>query len=164
MNEKHFIKMARRSPFKFYEQVGHIHARAIEDENGNRITDANGNFIYSAPSTYHSFRATIAADCWIVPKNSYYCVPTENKEKEVVYVTFLRGEDTKIIQKIMFWTDISVYLVKEISQKQFKHICEKGFTITTKQIREFENEQRIINKKLMIEERMKKLMGDFENE
>ena len=121
--------MARRSPFKFYEQVGHIHARAIEDENGNRITDANGNFIYSAPSTYHSFRATIAADCWIVPKNSYYCVPTENKEKEVVYVTFLRGEDTKIIQKIMFWTDISVYLVKEISQKQFKHICEKGFTL-----------------------------------
>lgn len=163
MNEKHFIKMARRSPFKFYEQVGHIHARAIEDENGNRITDANGNFIYSAPSTYHSFRATIATDCWISTKNPHYCIQAENK-KEVVYVTFYRGEDTKIIQKIMFWTDISVYLVKEISQKQFKHICEKGFTITTKQIREFENEQRIINKQLMIEERMKKLMGDFENE
>ena len=156
--------MARHSPFNFHENVVHVNAQAIVDENGNRITDLNGNFIYSTPSKYHTFRATIATDSWISTKNPHYCVPAENDKKEVVYVTFYRGEDTKIIQKIMFWTDISVYLVKEISQKQFKHICEKGFTITTKQIREFENEQRIINKKLMIEERMKKIMGDFENE
>lgn len=141
MNENHFIKMVRKSPFYFKEMVVKKDSEPIKDEFGKTL-------FYTNPVKYHFFRTIINVN----EKQNTKITGLIKKPivTDHVYFDFERSDDTKIKINIFFWDKVSVNLTKEISQREFRQICKNGIAITSKQYNEFINEQIRLNKQKLI--------------
>lgn len=144
--------MARKSPIYFKELVVKKDPVPIKDETGETL-------FYTNPVKYHFFRTIICVNEKQRTKNSGLI--KKPLVTNYVYFDFERSDDTKIKQTVFFWDKVNVKLTKEISQREFRQICNNGITITSKQYNDFINEQIRLNKQKLIEERKQELEKDF---
>lgn len=164
MNENHFVKLAKKSPYYFYITVIYSGGGFVRNEDLTTWLDESG-FPNYLPAKKHYLIKTY------VDVYGRHNKKLENHGDGSIYFTFNLEEDSKIKMHIYSYCDevhiiINDYLSLEkyISYGEYKKICKNGLSVSKKQLNEWCAEQIKINKEKAEEYKLKKMNEDFEEE
>ena len=165
MNEQHFIKLAKKSPYYFYYMSEYTGAGWIMDDTTfKKWKDEFGETHWKSGTKHNLVRA------WVKLNNK--------QEKKLykhgggdLYFAFRLSEDSKINMNVYsysaklkeFWIDdLSCFTFeKDISYGEYKKICKNGLLITKETIQEWANEKIKLEKMKFEQEKLDKLAEDF---
>ena len=163
MNEKHFVKLANKSPYYFYTIKLKTGGGCVINENGNKWVDEFGCTHYLPSKKHYIVRA-------YVDVNKRHYKKLENHGGSSIYFTFNLEEDSKIKMNIYSFSEevqriINGYLSLEkyISYGEYKKICKNGLSVSHKQLDEWCAEQIKINKEKAEAYKLKKMNEDFDD-
>ena len=164
MNEKQFVKLAKKSPYYFYIMETHSGGGWVRNADGKVWKDEFGKTHYVKATKHYIVRA-------YVDVNKRHYKKLENHGGGLIYFTFNLEEDSKIKMNIHSYSDevqriINGYLSfeKYISYGEYKKICKNGLNISQKQLNELCAEQIKINKEKAEAYKLKKMNEDFYEE
>ena len=164
MNEKHFAKLAKKSPYYFYIMETHSGGGWVRNDNGKVWEDEFGKTHYVKATKHYIVRA-------YVDVNKRHYKKLENHGCGLIYFTFNLEEDSKIKMNIYSFSEevqriINGYLSLEkyISYGEYKKICKNGLSVSHKQLDEWCAEQIKINKEKAEAYKLKKMNEDFYEE
>lgn len=163
MNEKHFVKLANKSPYYFYTIKLKTGGGWVRNENGTPWLDEFGKTHFIPSKKHYIVRA-------YVDVNKRHYKKLENHGGGSIYFTFNLEEDSKIKMNIHSYSDevqriINGYLSLEkyISYGEYKKICKNGLNISQKQLNELCAEQIKINKEKSEAYKLMKMNEDFDD-
>lgn len=164
MNEKHFAKLAKKSPYYFYIMETHSGGGWVRNDDGKVWEDEFGKTHYVKATKHYIVRA-------YVDVNKRHYKKLENHGCGLIYFTFNLEEDSKIKMNIYSFSEevqriINGYLSLEkyISYGEYKNICKNGLSVSHKQLDEWCAEQIKINKEKAEAYKLKKMNEDFDEE
>lgn len=164
MNEKHFVKLANKSPYYFYIMVTHSGGGWVRNDEGKVWEDEFGKTHYVKPTKHYLIRA-------YVDVNKRHYKKLENHGDGLIYFTFNLEEDSKIKMNIYSFSEEVQRIVndflgleKYISYGEYKKICKNGLSVSQKQLNEWCAEQIKINKEKAEAYKLKKMNDDFDEE
>lgn len=163
MNENHFAKLAKKSPYYFYIMETHSGGGWVRNENGVPWVDEFGKTHFIPSKKHYVVRAYIDV-------NKRHYKKLENHGGGSIYFTFNLEEDSKIKMNIYSYCDevhsiVNDYLglEKYISYGEYKKICKNGISVTKEQLNEWCAEQIKINKEKAEAYKLKKMNEDFDD-
>ena len=163
MNEKHFVKLAKKSPYYFYIMETHSGGGWVRNDDGKVWKDEFGKTHYVKATKHYIVRA-------YVDMNKRHYKKLEHHGGGSIYFTFNLEEDSKIKMNIYSFSEevqriINGYLSLEkyISYGEYKKICKNGLSVSHKQLDEWCAEQIKINKEKAEAYKLKKMNEDFDD-
>ena len=164
MNEKQFVKLAKKSPYYFYIMETHSGGGLVRNADGKVWKDEFGKTHYVKATKHYIVRA-------YVDVNKRHHKKLENHSGGSIYFTFNLEEDSKIKMHIYSFSDEVHRIVndffsleKYISYGEYKMICKNGLNVSKKQLYEWCAEQIKINKEKAEAYKLKKMNEDFYEE
>ena len=164
MNENHFAKLAKKSPYYFYIMETHSGGGWVRNDDGKVWEDEFGKTHYVKATKHYIVRA-------YVDMNKRHYKKLEHHGGGSSYFTFNLEEDSKIKMNIYSFSEevqriINGYLSLEkyISYGEYKKICKNGLSVSHKQLDEWCAEQIKINKEKAEAYKLKKMNEDFDEE
>lgn len=164
MNENHFAKLAKKSPYYFYIMETHSGGGLVRNSDGKVWEDEFGKSHFMLSKKHYIIRAYIDV-------NKRHYKKLENHSGGSIYFTFNLEEDSKIKMYIYSFCDEVHKIVndflgleKYISYGEFKKICKNGIYVTKEQLNEWCAEQIKINKEKAEAYKLKKMNEDFYGE
>ena len=164
MNENHFAKLAKKSPYYFYIMETHSGGGWVRNDDGKVWEDEFGKTHYVKATKHYIVRA-------YVDMNKRHYRKLEHHGGGSSYFTFNLEEDSKIKMNIYSFSEevqriINGYLSLEkyISYGEYKKICKNGLSVSHKQLDEWCAEQIKINKEKAEAYKLKKMNEDFDEE
>lgn len=157
MNERHFVKMARKSKYKFRELIYHTGPSCIMGpvDMNNPWYDEWGEKQFTPRKTIHLFR------CWVIP--GFWQPKRWDLRACSMRYDFELGDDTKIKMTVSGEKDGTWFTqYKLISQNEFKKICQYGVYADPILIQEMVCNQILENKREEEKRRLEELQNDFE--
>lgn len=163
MNENHFAKLAKKSPYYFYIMETHSGGGWVRKDDGKLWEDEFGKTHYVKATKHYVIRAYIDV-------NKRHYKKLERHGGGSIYFTFSLEEDSKIKMNIYSYCDevhriVNDYLglVKYISYGEYKKFCKNGISVTKEQLNEWCAEQIKINKEKAEAYKLKKMNEDFDD-
>ena len=164
MNENHFAKLAKKSPYYFYIMETHSGGGWVRKDDGKLWEDEFGKTHYVKATKHYVIRAYIDV-------NKRHYKKLEHHGGGSIYFTFSLEEDSKIKMNIYSYCDEVHRIVndflgleKYISYGEFKKFCKNGISVTKEQLNEWCAEQIKINKEKAEAYKLKKMNEDFDGE
>jgi hypothetical protein len=164
MNENHFAKLAKKSPYYFYIMETHSGGGYVRTEDGKLWEDEFGKAHYVPSKKHYIIRAYIDV-------NKSHYKKLENHGGGSIYFTFNLEEDSKIKMDIYSYCDDVhritngfLSLEKYISYGEYKKICKNGLSVSKEQLDKWCAEQIKINKEKAEAYKLKKMNEDFDGE
>ena len=164
MNEKHFVKLANKSPYYFYTIKLKTGGGCVINKKKNKFVDEFRCTHYLPSKKHYIVRA-------YVDVNKRHYKKLENHGGSSIYFTFNLEEDSKIKMNIYSFSEevqriINGYLSLEkyISYGEYKKICKNGLSVSHKQLDEWCAEQIKINKEKAEAYKLNKMNEDFDEE
>lgn len=161
MNENHFAKLAKKSPYYFYLTQEKTGGGWVRNENGVPWVDEFGKTHWINVNRHYQIRTHVGYD-----KRQH--TKLENNRNGYIYFIFTLAEDSKIKMRIYsysddIWAQIQgpLGIDKYISYGEFKKICKNGITVSKKQLKEWVAEQIKKNKEAIAEDKLNKINEDF---
>ena len=164
MNENHFAKLAKKSPYYFYIMETHSGGGWVRKDDGKLWEDEFGKTHYIKATKHYLIRAYIDV-------NKRHYKKLERHGGGSIYFTFSLEEDSKIKMNIYSYCDEVHRIVndflgleKYISYGEYKKFCKNGISVTKEQLNEWCAEQIKINKEKAEAYKLKKMNEDFDGE